>query len=635
MKLQLKILLAVLGLTIVLSAIFAIVASSIMQHQFTTVEEETAQSTITLLSNAVEREISDIDVSLHDYSSWDATYAYAEQENPAYIEEDMTQSVFTNLNMDLVIITNTTDVLYAETTTGQDNLTAVQESDMYTDMLAYITTLLNYDVYEHDLGEGKHGMLLLNGKIFLFAIRDVLPSNESGTRAGYMLMGRFLDQQQLSKLSALTQLPLSITIEAEQTLPLVIIDANTMKGNLPLYDVQDKQIAVMSTTIERTISQHGREAILLIIIFLLLYGIIMVVSGMFFISRMVTSRIMKLADELHKISRGEKTTLTATIQGNDEISYLSITLKQTMDNLQNLTAIQQSLFNVIPDAYFLFDNDGKQLDAKRTERLGGAALPPEQLTAAIQETLQKNSAAFTFTASGKTFDAKCALQDKNVVVLVRQQGDATVFKETQAALTKVSEELKKHYALVQAGQDEFSSQLRTPLEALAKHLTRVKDHPEVLKQVASISKFIHNMTEGLHQRDAVLIKDAVEEVVDNLRILAEEKKLTFTINVEGKVIQVDKLLLEQILYNLLGNAIAFTNQGGITIEATYQDKVVLKVKDTGIGLSEDKVKTLFSSASGEKKGLSIAKTLADKIGGTICVESQLGKGSTFTITFPV
>ncbi|MCH5686809.1 ATP-binding protein [Niabella sp. W65] len=135
--------------------------------------------------------------------------------------------------------------------------------------------------------------------------------------------------------------------------------------------------------------------------------------------------------------------------------------------------------------------------------------------------------------------------------------------------------------------------------------------------------------------------------------LAKEKKLRFSIDLHpdeaGKDIITDKLRLEQVLRNLLSNALKFTTQGSVTliIEPVQHnaDYVQFLVKDTGIGISAENQKIIFEAfqqADGSTRrkfggtglGLSISRELARLLGGEITVSSTLGEGSTFSFIIP-
>ncbi len=109
----------------------------------------------------------------------------------------------------------------------------------------------------------------------------------------------------------------------------------------------------------------------------------------------------------------------------------------------------------------------------------------------------------------------------------------------------------------------------------------------------------------------------------------------------------DSRRVEQVLLNLLSNAIKFTERGSIRIACANEDGFVrISVTDTGIGIKEEDLKKLFQPFTqvesglsrkyeGTGLGLSISKRLVTMMGGTIAVESESGKGSTFSFTIPV
>ncbi len=142
----------------------------------------------------------------------------------------------------------------------------------------------------------------------------------------------------------------------------------------------------------------------------------------------------------------------------------------------------------------------------------------------------------------------------------------------------------------------------------------------------------------------------INEIVQSLQSLAQEKNIHLGINISEntpEIIQADKKKLEQILTNLVGNAIKFTPTGEviIAVQAISNAQWKLSVRDSGIGISADSLSVIFdpfkqldSSASRKYKGtglgLAITKRLIEAMSGTITVESEPGKGSVFTVTLP-
>ena len=144
-------------------------------------------------------------------------------------------------------------------------------------------------------------------------------------------------------------------------------------------------------------------------------------------------------------------------------------------------------------------------------------------------------------------------------------------------------------------------------------------------------------------------KDTLQEVVNNIERRCHEKKLSFIRNTDDLcplAVVGDERRLKQVLFSLLGNAVKFTDEGGIIhfdvqYEVTLQGAVIsFSVKDNGIGISKEQIKTLFlafeqanSSIAvqygGMGLGLSISQNIVTLMGGTITVESEVGSGSVF------
>ncbi len=131
--------------------------------------------------------------------------------------------------------------------------------------------------------------------------------------------------------------------------------------------------------------------------------------------------------------------------------------------------------------------------------------------------------------------------------------------------------------------------------------------------------------------------------------LAREKGLDFVVDPgeAGGVYRGDPTRVRQVLFNLVSNAMKFTDAGAVQLEAWCDDgKLTLQVSDTGIGIVADKQATIFGKFNqadasttrrfgGSGLGLSICRDLVELMGGTISVASRPGYGSTFTVTLPL
>src|SRR5690625_1172514 len=151
------------------------------------------------------------------------------------------------------------------------------------------------------------------------------------------------------------------------------------------------------------------------------------------------------------------------------------------------------------------------------------------------------------------------------------------------------------------------------------------------------------------QRDRIDLQAVTSGVVDMLKVLIENKNIKMEVQIPNDLpsVAADKNRLIQILFNLLHNAVKYTDEGMITIDADVQDEMAhIHISDTGIGMDEQTLQTVFDAykqddssitavGGGLGLGLSICRQLVEMHGGRITVSSSLGEGSVFTFTLPL
>ena len=228
------------------------------------------------------------------------------------------------------------------------------------------------------------------------------------------------------------------------------------------------------------------------------------------------------------------------------------------------------------------------------------------------------------------------------------------------------EEASKHKSQFLAN---MSHELRTPLNAILGYTELIADgvYGETPEKVQATLKRV--MTNGRHLLGLIndvldlskieagqltlsltdySMKDVVHNVYGAVEPLASEKKLGFKVEIAPDMAagHGDERRLTQVLLNLVGNAIKFTDEGEVVIKASQNNGAFsVAVCDTGPGISEDDQKKLFQefqqadSSTTKKKGgtglgLAISKKIIEMHGGRIWLESQVGKGSTFAFTVP-
>lgn len=145
------------------------------------------------------------------------------------------------------------------------------------------------------------------------------------------------------------------------------------------------------------------------------------------------------------------------------------------------------------------------------------------------------------------------------------------------------------------------------------------------------------------------LREIIKAAVQKVRLKADQKRLSLQMDVHDHIplIRGDRKRVEQVLLNLLENAIRYTDKGRVLIRLTANQKaVVLSVADTGIGIPEDELPYIFErfyrveksrsrQYGGTGLGLSIVKKYVQMQGGTVHAESRTGAGTTFIVSFPL
>ena len=309
----------------------------------------------------------------------------------------------------------------------------------------------------------------------------------------------------------------------------------------------------------------------------------------------------------------------------------------------------------------------------------GSSLKPEEhpwLTALTTGTAQTNDNIRLRDAESleRTFIVNCAPvlggKGKSAGVLISLD-DVTQLEQNKIELGKAKE---KAEAANQAKSDflaNMSHDIRTPMNAILgftellkrgygrndtdakKYLETIhssgKHLLEIINDILDLSKI-----EGGHlevEKLSCSPHSIVHEVVTVLGVRAREKGIGLDYRVDGRIpetIVTDPTCMRRIVTNLVGNALKFTEKGGVTVALRFEadkdtPRIAVDVTDTGIGIAADKVDSVFESFTqadssvtrrfgGTGLGLTISRRFARALGGDVVVASELGKGSTFTMT---
>ncbi len=253
--------------------------------------------------------------------------------------------------------------------------------------------------------------------------------------------------------------------------------------------------------------------------------------------------------------------------------------------------------------------------------------------------------------------------DRDVLSVVVH--DISARKEYEERLVKAKENAEEISSFKSSLLANMSHEIRTPLCSILGWTTVLNDelpesHRELIRLIERSGRRLHNTLDAvleLAQLDAnfrkleptlVDVSEEVRSIAGAVRLQAERKGIALSVDVdcEPAWAQLDVSCLRRVLNHLVDNAIKFTNAGSVSFSVDATDsKVRIDIIDTGIGISEDFLPSIFEEFKqesvgldrdheGNGLGLAIVSRLVELLGGTIDVRSQRGAGSAFSITLP-
>jgi two-component system phosphate regulon sensor histidine kinase PhoR len=391
--------------------------------------------------------------------------------------------------------------------------------------------------------------------------------------------------------------------------------------------------------------------------------------------RMTTEPVKKLTQLSKKMAEGE---LNQEIQitSQDEVGELTRAFNQMAARLKEMVALitnerdrMATILSNIDDAIFMVDGDSR-------------VTAMNQAAEKIFQTQTNKAMGHTFIGVVRDHEINGILQ--RCLSSRRQQTGAVELKPQKRSLAVIATPLPGDGGCLMHIQDltelrrlemvrrdfisNISHELRTPIasvKALAETLSEgAIEDPTVAKdflnriniEMDKLAQMVQELAELSHieSGEAPLnkrrfnIADAIGHVVDRLRAQADRAGLNFDFAIPSDLPEVmaDEARVEQVLVNLIHNAIKFTPSGGkISISAKARDAdILVSVADTGPGISPDDLPRIFErfykadksrTSKGTGLGLAIAKHIIEAHGGKIWADSVERKGSTFSFTLPL
>ena len=302
----------------------------------------------------------------------------------------------------------------------------------------------------------------------------------------------------------------------------------------------------------------------------------------------------------------------------------------------------------------------EMMKAGAADYLAKSKIDPKNLATSIK------SAIRIYKAEQAVELANLRLRASNELLVLKNKE----LEKQQQQIKSQNIKLQEAYNLKSEFLATMSHELRTPMNAImgfSQLLLRQYPDPLSSQQENLVQRIFHNSKSLLDMINEMLdfskieagklnlnpqrfdLSYLIKSTVEEIRSLALQKNLALEtqINLQDSFVVQDSHFIKRILMNLISNAIKFTESGTVIIKVWEIDetKIAIAISDTGIGIApEDKVKIWQAFRQGDQSftrqhsgtglGLAITRSLVKMMGGKIALQSELGKGSTFTVEIP-
>jgi signal transduction histidine kinase len=392
MNLRRKTVLTMTVTPIIMILVMYVGAQFILMDNYVALEKQRAEVNVKRGLSALSTVLSELDSTASDWAGWDDTYTFIQDSNDDYIESNLVDDTFVTLGLNVMLFINSEgDVVYGKAF----DLANMQETPVPQELLDQLSAN-NFLWHHSDTESSITGIVPLQEAPLLIASRPILTSQNEGPIQGALFMGRYLDSEELDKLTETVLLPLVITPFEEseahinfQTLysssfledvPICTrpLNADVMSGYALIADVYGNISFTLRVDTSQDFYKQGVSSVNFFILALTCSSIILGVVTVLLVERGVLSRIERLAVAVKRMGKSKNLSEHLSWSKTDELSFLAGTIDGMMDERVNTIGeiagmighdLRNPLTGISSAAYYLKRKYGSVMDEKGRDML--------------------------------------------------------------------------------------------------------------------------------------------------------------------------------------------------------------------------------------------------------------------------
>lgn len=615
-----------IGLTVVLY----ITLRAFLLPSFSQVEAQATKRNVERLLSTVADNAAQLSSANADYAFWDDTYSFIEWFNDYYTSH-FTYDGLENLGVNVMVWINLRGEIVFHQSVDFETMAVQPLPQGLASYLQSGSPLIPSAAHP----TAVQGFILTDDSPMLVTSQPILNSDQQGPAKGTLVFGRYLDRRYVQYLSEALRGEVSLKrlddpqltatdaeaisqISSENPVITQPEDETRIHGYTILDDISGNPAIMLRITMPRDIYAEGQGAVAVFFVALLIVGLVFTSTASLLLHFTVLKPIARLSERISYIRSRADLNERIIMPGRDELANLAANMNGMLDAL-----------------------------AKAQQALEAAN---EELETRVEERTAELSQA------NDLLKREVAARERTQIELAQARDQALEALRLKAQiLANISHDARTPLTIIMLRTEMMQKERYGPVTE------RQKDTLDSLMLNArQLLTFIDNLlNEAQMKADRLKLKDvpfAPEELLQTISAamspLAENKGLNLKTELADDMpaaVRGDPEKLAQILTNLVENAIRFTKHGTVTVRILKIDAQhwALEVTDTGSGIPAEAQAHIFDAFwqvdgsstrevnQGVGLGLSIVRQLVMLMGGQTTLSSQVGQGSTFTLTFPL
>lgn len=340
-------------LAAMLVAMYA-VSQLIIEEGFLALEERDSRRNLERAQNGLDNVVLALHTTTIDWAHWDDSYDFIQNGNEAYITSNLNDETLQTNALDVVVfVTPAGQIAYAKGYDKEHQVAVPVSSDLQPSLMR-----LNLSEQMDQMNpDGIRGLMLLPKAPLMVAIVPILRSDRTGTPQGFLVFGRYLDDQQIADIAATSRLSIAVYRLDSQNLPphvqamqrsnhteaITPLSEQTITGYGLIRDLENHPILILEVTLPRDIYQQSRISLAYFLVAVVVVGFVFILVTLFILEKMVLARLARLSATVTRIQvTGDLTTPLET-SGHDELTNLALGLKGMLETVvQSQTKLQET-----------------------------------------------------------------------------------------------------------------------------------------------------------------------------------------------------------------------------------------------------------------------------------------------------